>query len=164
MIRPLWAISLLATLAVNVLAYAYYPDTVNIFFFTDENGSFYMGKEAFFWFVSGVVLFINLLFNIMGRSFAGLPRSFIRVPRRKTWFSTRQTRKQLYLKLKEWVRGIALSVNLFIAALVANIYSINSDIPSNVGWIIWLSGLIFLLFVLLFFVFFLPGPSTEEQG
>jgi len=152
MIKPLWLLSLLGVLAANIVAYAFFPTTVDIYLFAGELPIFFE-KDTLFYLVIGVVLFVNVLFNALGKNLYLLPKPLIFVPNKQKWLE-KPNQKALFRRMKEWTRALALVMNLLMAALIGNIYASNSEVPGKAAWTFYVVLGLFILWLVTYWPFF----------
>jgi hypothetical protein len=162
--KPFWVISLLLCVAVNVLTYAHHPDRVNLLYDQPITNSYYVGKESVFYLNFAVMLFVNVVLNMAGRVVAMLPRNLVVVPYKARWFQSVNTRKEFYKNAKEWTRGVAFLVNLFLATAMTIVYSNNSTSNFNLKWVLYLILFMSLAWAVYFLILFLSKPKTYQTS
>ena len=159
-IKPLWIITLLGAFAVNVLTYAHFPDTISIY--REEGGetAAFLARDAFFYTASGLILVINIMFNLIGRWATFLPEPLVFAPKKAIWFQNPRTRKQLYRILKEWVRGFAVLINIVLATIIGLIYSANSTTGTfHLGWLLYMAAVVSVVWLAMYVVLLNDQPE-----
>lgn len=161
MVKYLWMFSMLGYLAVLLLTYVYLPLGVNVFSEADGAVLLKLGQEQYFWAGLTLVLFVNGLIQMLGNMVLFLPAPLLPFPKSKFWMSQEQHRRTLKQNFKRWLKGLALIINLFLAASLVYLYTLNdSDVSLNLDLAFYLIGALFLGWIVFFFVWF---NDTESK-
>ncbi|SFF15914.1 hypothetical protein [Thermoflexibacter ruber] len=157
-----WVISLLIFLTVLVYSNVYLPNLVRVQGSGAE--SWFLQKSQYFYSAVAVATFINGAILLLGGAFRFIPSFLMPVPKRHLWMGDSYLRKELYLNLKAWTKGLGVCFNLVLIIGMIDVYDENETaifIPT--AWLYILVSIISLAWFVTYYFWFSHIPSTEND-
>jgi len=157
-----WIISLLIFLTVLVYSNVYLPNSVRI----QGSGadSWFLQKSEYFYSAVAIAAFINGAMLLLGGTFQLLPSFLMPIPKRQLWMKDSDIRKELYLNLKAWTKGLAFCFNLVLIIGMIDVYDENETaifIPT--AWLYILVSIIALAWFVTYYFWFNHIPDTDNE-
>jgi hypothetical protein len=162
-VKIFWILSLLLLTGAMLLAYSYLP--LQVVIGEDERGiaNYIIEREQFFYYgFIGCVLFNGLLL-LLGGLIVGLPKALLPIPKREIWAHSHVTRREMRVRLKNWLKGFGLAFNMYAMITIASIYDLNdADVRYSLeAWNVVIPAFLLIWLALYFFLF--SSTKTLEE-
>lgn len=147
------------------MCYTNLPDTVAVHFAPDGSPDGYLGREAIFYAVGGLMIGFNVLLLVLARSFASLPDRAVGVFGSEAWHPYPDA---LRAALRNWLLLGMAALNVFLALCLNALSELNdsTDTATVFGyrWLLTLGAALLLGWLLYLPVrLWVTRPSAREM-
>ena len=133
LVKFFWILSLLGFLGADLFVYGDGPAILNLHF--DESGAADYALKKIHFFYYSLVLFLipNVILMLLGYALPFLPKGIFLVAKKDVWLAP-DNRKVFFRIAKEWIRGFAFILNMFLMFALMGIYYINTSHQFPINW------------------------------